>query len=478
MTGCSRQEYAKVALHCEVSHFQDVSLSGTEVRLTEGPQFEKSRELYARARRSLPGGVTGEGQFYPPQPLYFESAAGKWLTDVDGNRYLDYHAGFGTAVLGYSHPEVAAAVERATREVGTFVGLPHQGLIDLAELLTRNIPSAEAVAFNGGGGSDSLYVALRLCRSLTGRTKLLKVEGGYHGWHSDLAVSVRPPLDDLPEIVSAVPVSSGSLPAVTREVVVVEVNDKQGLERAVTEHGDEIAMVAIEPVLYSAGCIEIDPEYMSALRSFCDSSGAILVFDEMISGIRNGLGGAGASFEAQPDLSVFGKAFSNGYIISALVGRRDLIDHLTPAGPAFFSGTFNGHPLSVAAALATLKIVERDDVPAKLERLTRRLVNRVNGEIDRLGLHAVCQGRGSVWTIYFLTDSVKRYRDVGGRDPHLAAELTREFFSFMRKRGIYAHQRAFIRCFISNEHDEEDIDRTVGAVAEFLESKSDLLVRA
>lgn len=436
---------------------------------------ERSRQLHERARRTAPGGVHGEGQFYPPNPLYFETGSGKWLTDIDGNRYLDYHGGFGTAILGYQNAEVTDAVAQATLERGTFLGLPHEGGVDLSERLCALIPSAEVVALSGGGGSDSLYVATRLARSLTGRKKLLKIEGGYHGWHSDLAVGVRPPLDALPEVGLPVAVSGGSLPEVTDQVVVVEANDTAALHDAFERHGSELALAVVEPILFSAGCFRIQPDFMAALREGCDTSGALLLFDEVMSGFRSGLAGAGSQSGVMPDLSVFGKAMANGYIISALTGRRAVMDHLSPVGPAFFSGTFNGHPLSVAAALKTLEIIERDNVADRLSELTERMVSGVNAEISRLGVNAVCQGTGSVWSLYFLTRSVRRYRDIGGDNPVLANQLTREFFQHLRESGIYAQQRMFVRCFLSAEHREEDIDRTIDVVADFLNSKRAVL---
>jgi glutamate-1-semialdehyde 2,1-aminomutase len=433
----------------------------------------RSRELHARARAHLPLGVNGDGRFTAPFPIIFARASGKWLHDVDGNRYLDYHGGFGTAVLGYAHPEVDAAVQRSMAEVGAFVGVPNVYEEELAERLCALLPMAERVAFAGGGGSDVVHHAVRLSRAATGRTKIVKVEGGYQGWHADVGVSTRPQLADpspvgLPE---GVPNSPGSLPAVTAEVLVAEVNDEAALARLFAARGHEIAAMLIEPILYSCGCVHVEPSYLQLARDLCTRHGSVLVFDEIMSGFRAHIQGAGARLGVVPDLATFGKAIANGYIIAVLAGRADLMTQLAPEGKVFFSGTFNGHPLSVIAAQATLDVLERDMVPVRLSSLGERLAEGVNAAIEELGLNAVCQTFGSVWNLYFGVTAVRSYRDLARSTTDETRRLSAEYLMFLRERGIYVHNRYVNRAFISAAHDEGDIDLTIATVRDFLVSK-------
>src|SRR5581483_6405084 len=296
--GAQREATSRVEEAQTVTTHSDLAAAGLDLR--------ESRELHERARRLLPMGVTGDGRYSAPFPISFASGHGKTLRDVDGNAYLDYHGGFGTAILGYSHDAVDAAVQRATEEIGAFVGLPHPGEVRLAERLVRLIPLAERVALCGGGGSDGIYHAIRIARAHTGRTKIVKVVGGYHGWHADVGVSTRPAHVDPG---AARPVgrsnSAGSLQAAIDAIVVAHVNDPEGLEQTFAAHEGEIAAVILEPVLYSAGCIHVEQEFVDTARRLCADSGALLVYDEVMSGFRNGLGGAGAR-KGPADLGVYG----------------------------------------------------------------------------------------------------------------------------------------------------------------------------
>jgi glutamate-1-semialdehyde 2,1-aminomutase len=430
----------------------------------------KSRQLHERASAFLPKGVTGDGRWSAPYPIAFESGKGKWLYDVDGNRYLDYHGGFGTAILGYAHPEVDEAVQKATATAGTFVGLPHPMEAELAERLCSVIPMAERVAFCGGGGSDAIYHTVRLARAATGRTKIVKMEGGYHGWHADVGVSIRPVLADpvdigLPEPVSHSP---GNLPAVVSEVIVATVNDQEALRGLFAERGNEIAGVIIEPALYSAGCIVVDREYLQLARDLCTKHGAILIFDEIMSGFRCGLEGAGARMGVVADLGAFGKAVANGYIMSVIAGKAELMKMLAPEGPVFYSGTFNGHPLSIAAALATLNVIERDSVPQRIDALGDRLASGINRVVAELEVEAVCQAYGSVWNLYLNTTKVRNYRDLARSGGSENERLNDEYLAFLRDSGTYLHKRHVNRGFISAVHEEADIDATVELVGSFL----------
>jgi glutamate-1-semialdehyde 2,1-aminomutase len=435
--------------------------------------LERSRTSDLRAQRVLPGGVTGVGRRSNPHTIRFRSARAQWLTDVDDNTYLDLHGGFGTAILGYGHQRVDAAVALALTDVGNFVGLPNAYELELAERLVSVIPGVDMVALCGGGGSDACYHAVRIARAHTGRSRVVKVEGGYHGWHSDVGVSTQhmPPGGDdfgADGRRPGVPNSAGSLPAVTSEVDVVEVNDQEALASVFAERGSQIAALIVEPILYSAGCITLDAEYVDLARRLCDEHGALLVFDEVMTGFRNGLGGAGAKSGVVPDLGAYGKAVANGYMLSFLGGRSDLVSLLAPTGPVYYSGTFNGHPISSIAALKTLEVLEEDKIPERLAEITDRLVTGVNRAIADAGVKAFCQGAGGVWSIYFGVSAVHTYRDVFQSDPEHIDALSEKFRLHLLARGIYMHRRHVNRCFLSGAHTDEDIDAIVEAIGSFM----------
>lgn len=439
----------------------------------------RSRELHARARGFLPMGVTGDGRYSEPFPISFARASGKWLHDVDDNAYVDYHGGFGTAILGYAHPEVDAAVIEATREVGAFVGVPHPYEERLAERLCAALPGADRVALCGGGGTDAIYHCVRLARATTGRAKIVKIEGGYHGWHGDVGASTRPPLsaagdDSRPATVAN---SQGILPGVLAELVVATANDGAMLEQIFERDGERIAGLLVEPVLYSAGCVLVDPAFLALARELCDRHGAVLIFDEVMSGFRNGVGGAGARAGVVPDLGAYGKAVANGYMLSFLAGRAELMTQLAPEGPVFYSGTFNGHPLSVAAAMATLDVIERDGVPQRLWELGDRIADGVNAARDDLGVEAVCQAYGSVFCVYFGVREVRDYRDYARSVSGDVERLDDGLREFLRNNGVYVHKRHVNRCFIGAAHDESDADRMVELVAEFMRDHREELAR-
>ena len=441
------------------------------------PDTALSRKHHDRALRFLPKGVTGDSRFWPPYPLVFRRAEGKWLEDVDGNRYLDYHSGFGTAILGYAHPEVDEAVIRAIREVGAYVGVPNPYEAALAERLCGFLPGADRVALCGGGGTDAIYHCLRVARAATGRTRVVKIEGGYQGWHGDTGASTRPGLAQAGDSHHPTPVpnSAGTLPAVLDEIVVAPVNDPGALDEIFAAQGDQIAALLIEPVLYSAGCVRVDQTYLDLVRRLCSKHGAVLVFDEVLTGFRNGVAGAGARAGVVPDLSAFGKAIANGYVLSFLGGRAEFMTLLAPEGPVFYSGTFNGHPVSVAAAMATLDVLERDDVPAHLWRLADEMADAINAVCAELDVNATCQAYGGVLALYFGTQTVNDYRDwLNAQTPEIEY-LGLELLRFLRARGIYVQPRYVPRWFVTAQHDEADVDRTVGLIRDFVEThRSDL----
>lgn len=444
----------------------------------EIPSIATSIAMAERRRAVLPGGVTGDGRVEYPQPIVFVRADGAYIQDVDGNDYVDLHGGYGTAILGYAHPAVDGAVHDALSDGHAFVGCAHIYEAQLAEYLVDLLPEADRVALCGGGGTDALYHATRLCRAATGRTKIVKVEGGYHGWHGDLGVSTRPPLDDAsPDPAPAgVPNSAGTLKAVTDEVLVVPANDSAALEACFAEHGSQIAGLIVEPALFSTGTVAVDPEYLQAARTACDAAGSVLVFDEILSGFRVRFGGAQADRGVLPDLSTYGKAIANGHVISLVAGKAELMDLLSPVGGVFYSGTFNGHPLGVAAAMATL---DQLSAPGRYEALaaaTDHVTGRINAAFASAEATGVAQGLGSGFSVYFGTSEVRDYRDLAASLTPAVEGLNNALRVHLREQGVFMQRRAGTnRCFISVAHGTKELDIVASAFESFIdEHREDL----
>jgi glutamate-1-semialdehyde 2,1-aminomutase len=431
--------------------------------------IEASRRLHEEARNYSPAGVQGVGRYYAPFPLYMKKAMGARMWDVDDNEYIDYHASYGPASLGYNEPRVRRAVIDAMENEGILFAQPHPREVALCKTFTEIIPYAEKTTLHGGGGSDALYNAVRLARAYTGRTKILKFEGGYHGWHDELALSVRPSAAQVgtSNQMKAIAVSAGSLPQHAANTLIAPFNDEEITERLVKEHGTDLAAIFIEPVAHSCGCLVMKPGFLKFVREVCDATGCLLVFDEIITGFRHGLEGAGAQQGIYPDLAAFGKAIANGFIIAALTGRNKVMSLMGPEGPCFFSGTFNGHLLSVVACQKTIEIMRTEPVHEKLFRLGKMMADGINKAIQETGIKAVCYSYGSIWCVYFTVDRVETYRDI----MHFAAtkdsRIDRAYHIHLLNNGIYLQPNYTNRAFISYAHSEEDVQKTIDVSAAF-----------
>ena len=430
---------------------------------------EKSRQLHQQARNYSPAGVQGVGRYYAPFPLYMKKAFGARIWDVDDNEYIDYHASYGPASLGYNEPRVRRAVINVMENEGILFAQPHPREVELCKTFTEIIPYAEKTSLHGGGGSDPLYNAVRLARAYTGRKKILKFEGGYHGWHDELALSVRPSAAQAgsADEMKPIPVSAGALPENAENTLIAPFNDEQITEKLVAQHSNELAAIFIEPVAHSCGCLLMKPGFLKFLRQLCDAYGCLLVFDEIITGFRHSLEGAGAQQGVHPDLAAFGKAIANGFVIAALTGRNKVMSLLGPEGPCFFSGTFNGHLLSVAACQETIRIMRTEPVHEKLFRLGEMMSEGINKAIRDAGIKAVCYHYGSIWCVYFTVDKVETYRDI----IHFAAtkdsRIDRAYQAHLLNHGIYMQPNYTNRAFISYAHTEDDIQKTIDVSAAF-----------
>ena len=430
---------------------------------------EKSRSLYEEARRYSPAGVQGAGRYYKPFPLFMKKAFGARIWDVDDNEYIDYHASYGPASLGYNEPRIRRAVIDAMETEGVLFAQPHPREVALCKTFTEIIPYAQKTTLHGGGGSDALYNAVRLARTFTGRKKILKFEGGYHGWHDELAISVRPSVEQLGSAneMKAIPVSSGALPEHAERTIIAPFNDEEIAERLIKEHGPELAAVFIEPVAHSCGCLLLKPGFLKLVRDLCDAEGCLLVFDEIISGFRHGLEGVGAREGVHADLAAFGKAIANGFVIAALTGRDEVMSLMSPEGPSFFSGTFNGHLLSVVACQKTIEIMRTEPVHEKLYRLGNMMSDGINDAIRRTRIKAICYNYGSIWCVYFTVDKVESYRDIIHFASTKDSRIDRAYHVHLLNNGIYMQPNYTNRAFISYAHTEEDVQKTIEVSAKF-----------
>jgi len=429
------------------------------------PSYDKSKELYERACRVLSGGVASEFRKYStPHPLFYAKGQGSRLWDVDGNEYLDFTLSQGPLVLGHSHPEVLNAVAEASQAGQLYAG-QHLQELELAELLQRLIPCAERLRFSLSG-SEADHAALRLARAVTGRPKFLRFEGHYHGWFDSVAWGVGGTLPEMGtrEEPTAVPWSQG-LPAEIRdEFVIAPWNDLGFVEQIFAKHAGELAAVITEPVMCNNGCIPPQPGFLQGLRDLCTRHGVLLIFDEVITGFRTSLGGAQQLFGITPDLAVFGKAMASGYPISILAGKEQHM-RLIAEGKVIHAGTMNSGNPCVAAALKTVQILERDQVPARLKKLGEHLMAGLADASQRAGKPLLIQGLGPMFHAGFTPQSsVRDYRETLTYDKPAYAR----FVAGMHARGIRLIGRGL--WYVSAAHTQADLDRAISTAYEVLRS--------
>ena len=411
-----------------------------------------NNEYVERARRVIPGGVNSSNRILP-WPIAVSEAAGAYFTDVEGKRYLDYHAAFGPLILGHNHPRVNAAVRDVTERLD-IVGIGVSDIeVELAETLARHIPSADRILLTNSG-SEATYAALRLARGVTGRNSIVKFQGTYHGWHDAVLMNVISAPEKLGQ---RDPLSLGMLPEVVEHTIVLPFNDVEAVADTLQQHGDDIAAVLVEIIPHNIGCVMPRPEFLQALRDLTTAHGSLLIFDEVITGFRHGLGGYQAIAGVTPDLSTFAKAMANGYPIAALVGRSVYMDRFGPGGGVFFAGTYNGHPVGVSAALATIAELEDGSVHKHCFALATQAAEGLRAIGQEFGIPLTVAQFGSVFVPYFMEGPIVDYGDL------LRNNTARDvgFRSKMCEAGIFMLPTALKRNHVSAAHTQDDIDRTL-----------------
>ena len=423
---------------------------------TVAGSYAASARRFARARQVLAGGVSSSFRAQVTPVLSFERGAGPYLYDADGHELLDYTLAWGLLIAGSCHPRINAAV-RAQLERSYALGAGHEAEVRLAERLTQVLPGVERVTF-ASTGSEIVQVALRLARAATGRDKILKFEGHYHGWINNVLVSYHPGQGDV-GAARPVPVLAGGQPAAEyADTLVAPWNDLDALRELFAEHGARIACVITEPLLANSGCCEPHPGYLSGMLEVAHAHGALVIFDEVITGFRLALGGAREYYGLSPDLSVYAKAIAGGFPLAAIAGSAAAFAPLLD-GRTVHSGSNNGSPVAVAAALATLEVLAEPGTYGAMHAHGHAIRRHLEQEARRLGVQLVTCGAGSVFSIHFgLLQPPRCYADTLAAD---GAAYTR-FRRSMLDRGIYLLPDG--RWYVGATHSERELQRTLPAI--------------
>jgi glutamate-1-semialdehyde 2,1-aminomutase len=423
-----------------------------------------SAALYQRACDLIPAGVnsTARARFsgWEPYPLFIAHGAGAHLSDVDGNRYIDYLLGLGPMLLGHRPPAVTAAVVRAIEQQGTCFALPTAAEALLAERIVALVPSIEMVRLCNTGTEAVLY-ALRLARTFTGRRKVVRFEGMYHGFSDGVYWSKHPRLEEAGPDERPIAVAQG--PGVPREageqLIILPWNDVAALRAAIEREGEEIAAVLTEPVMCNTGCILPVPGYLEAMRELTASRGIVLIYDEVITGFRLGIAGAQGRFGIRPDLSVFAKGLGGGFPVAALGGRRDIMA-LVADGTVSMAGTYAANTIAVAAALAALDELTRPGMYERIYTLCERFYTSLERVLHDARVPGHVAGLGPVLQVWFAERPIRNYRDAARYTDHDRFQL---WWRGMLARGVLFHPSAFENLFVSFAHTDADIDATLEA---------------
>lgn len=422
----------------------------------------KSEEIFAAAQKLMPGGVSSPVRAFKSvggQPIVFDRVKGAYIWDVDGNQYIDYVGTWGPAICGHAHPEVIEALHAAL-EKGTSFGAPSVLENILAEMVIDAVPSIEMVRFVNSG-TEACMAVLRLMRAFTGRDKVIKFEGCYHG-HADMfLVKAGSGVATL-----GLPDSPGVPKAATSNTLTAPFNDLEAVKALFAEHPNEIAGVILEPVVGNAGFIPPDAGFLEGLREITREHDALLVFDEVMTGFRIAYGGAQEKFGVTPDLTTLGKIIGGGLPVGAYGGRRDIMSMVAPAGPVYQAGTLSGNPLAMTAGIKTLELLRKPGQYEYLERITKKLIDGLLRIAKETG-HDVCGGNISgMFGLFFTAGPVHNYEDAKKSD---LSKFSR-FHRGMLERGVYLAPSQFEAGFTSLAHTDEDIERTLAAARDVMAS--------
>jgi glutamate-1-semialdehyde 2,1-aminomutase len=420
---------------------------------------EKSQQLFDRACGLFPGGVNSPVRAFKAvggTPVFLARGEGAYVYDADGNRYVDFLGSWGPLILGHAPPSVVAAIAAAAQD-GTTFGASTEREVQLGEAIRTLFPSMERMRFVSSG-TEATMSALRVARGFTGRNKLIKIDGGYHG-HADMLLAAA----GSGAATLGIPGSAGVTPAAVADTVIVRFNDESAMAAAFAANPGQVAALIIEPIPGNMGLVPPKPGYLQALRRLCDENGALLIFDEVISGLRVSPGGAQELFGIRPDMTCLGKIIGGGLPLGAYGGRTDIMKVVAPEGPVYQAGTLSGNPLAMAAGLAMLQRLGRESY-VQLEKMGARLEAGIIAALGKTGITACLQRVGSAFTLFFCTGPIVDFTSAKRADTKLYAD----FFHGMLERGFYLPPAQLEAGFISLAHTDLNIDSFVAAAHETL----------
>jgi glutamate-1-semialdehyde 2,1-aminomutase len=427
----------------------------------------KSQAAYSRACRYMPGGVNSPVRAFGGvdlQPPFIASAGGSHIFDIDGNEYVDYVGSWGPMILGHAHPAVVAAIRQAA-ERGASFGAPTLAETELADRIVGAFPSIERLRLVSSG-TEAVMTAIRLARAFTGRDRIVKMAGCYHGHSDSLLVQAG---SGVAEISNSVASSAGVPQSLADLTLIAPYNDTETLRGMFESIPEGIAAVLVEPVAANMGVVPPEPAYLRALRELCDAHGCLLVFDEVITGFRVAFGGAQALYGVRADLTCLGKIAGGGLPLAVCGGRADIMDQLAPLGPVYQAGTLSGNPIATAAAIATLDILAEGRCYRELESSSANLEAGLAEAASDAGVPLTINRVGSILSVFFTPNPVRHFDHVRATD--IAA--FKRFFAGMLRRGIYLAPSAYEAWFVSTAHTKSDIDRTIDAAREAFKAIAD-----
>lgn len=423
---------------------------------------EKSLAHFEIAQKLIPGGVNSPARAFGGvggSPLIIDRGEGAYLYDIDGNQLIDFIGSWGPHILGHGHPAVVASAEAALKK-GTSFGAPTELETELAQVIVDAVPSVEKIRMVNSG-TEATMSAIRLARGFTGRDRIIKFAGCYHGHVDSLLVQAGSGALTL-----GVPSSPGVPKGCTADTTVLDYNNPQQLSDTLDEIGSEVAALILEPVVGNMGCVAPEPGFLEACRELCTRHGIVLIFDEVMTGFRVAYGGAQERYGVTPDLTTLGKIVGGGMPVGAYGGRADIMDMVSPVGPVYQAGTLSGNPLAMACGLATLKELRDDNPYERLEIATMRLCDGISRAAQQAGIdHSIGQV-GSMFTVFFNPERVTSFVQSEKNDTDRFAK----YFWGMMDRGVYLPCSQFEANFVSAAHSEEDLDRTIQAAGEVLAS--------
>ena len=421
--------------------------------------MSQSSDLFAQAQLHIPGGVNSPVRAFKGvggDPVFIDSATGAWLYDADGNRYIDYVGSWGPMILGHDHPQVIEAVEAVVRK-GLSFGAPTELETQMADKVCELMPSIEMVRMVSSG-TEATMSAIRLARGFTGRDKIVKFEGCYHGHSDSLLVKAGSGALTFGE-----PSSPGVPASLAEHTITLNYNDSAQVRETFSSIGDQIACIIVEPVAGNMNCIPPLPGFLETLRSECDKSGAVLIFDEVMTGFSVALGGAQALYDVKPDLTTLGKVIGGGMPVGAFGGKREIMEKISPLGPVYQAGTLSGNPIAMTAGLKTLELISETDFYSSLTAKTEALVSGLKMRAAAAGVSVATNQVGGMFGLFFSdADKVSDF----AQSMACNKEQFRRFFHAMLDRGVYLAPSAFEAGFVSAAHSDEDLQQTLAAAEE------------